>query len=96
MSIAKQAGQHGFFRKLAAENFQLNSSGGGCPGIRSCQVCIYAKEYGHASHIVNIKLLAFGLLLVHELENWISWIGMLDDDAGDLEQGSAQIRRSTF
>ena len=101
MGAEKQAGQRGFFCEPAAERFQLNSGGGACPGIQSRQVCLYpsiinAQDFGRASHGVNVKVFALGPLFVHELEDRVSWIGVLEDDAGDLEQGSAKMGRATF
>ena len=89
------------FCKPAAEGFHYDSSGGVRLGVQSRQVCLYSgivdtQEFGRASHHINIKMLALGPFLVHELEDRVSRIRMLEDDAGDLEQCLAQMRGAPF
>ena len=55
-----------------------------------------AQEFGSTGHGVDIKVLALGPLFVHELKDWIGRVGVLEDDTGDLEQGSAQMGGTSF
>ena len=57
---------------------------------------IDAQELGRTGHGVNVKMLSFSSLFVHKTEYRIGRIGVLGDNAGDLEQGPAQRRRTAL
>ena len=50
-----------------------------------------AQEFGCAGHSVNIEVLTLGSLFVHELKYGIGRVRVLEDRAGDHEQGFSQM-----
>lgn len=58
------------------------------PGIAGTQ------ELDRARHSVDVKVLAFGLLFIHELEDRVIRVGVLEDGAGDLKESPAQMGRT--
>ncbi len=57
---------------------------------------IDAQELGSTSHGIDIKVLALSPLFVHELKNGIVRVGVLEDRAGNHEQGFSQMRRAAL
>ena len=57
---------------------------------------INTQELCRPCHHVDIEVLPFGPLPIHELKNEIAGIKVLEQNACDLEQRSAQMWRATF
>ena len=55
-----------------------------------------AQELSRARHSVDVEVFALGALFVHELKDRVGGIGVLEDGAGDLEEGPAQMGRTTL
>ncbi len=60
------------------------------PGI------VDAQKLGGTGHGVDIKMLALGSLFVHELKYGIGRVRVLEDRAGDHEQGFSQMGRAAL
>ena len=85
-----------------AENVRsVRLSGSICSTIQRRQMRLYpgivdTKELGCAGHHVNIKVLALGPLFVHELKYRVVRVRVLEDCAGDHEQGLSQMWRAAL
>lgn len=89
------------FCEPAENHRRFRLSGGICSAVQRRQMSLYpgildAKELGRTGHHVNVNVLALGLLFVYELKYRIGRVGVLEDRAGDHEQGSSQMGRASF